>query len=165
MLYICLMFFYINILYASEHDLSQITIEMTTPIPDNSMDTPLRDLCDDMIYYYFKGNGTKIRDQIKPYLERKLNSSWKRQKISRMQGLELKRSSVKIDPDIERFITKRVSQAMEEAFMEEHEVRMRFQNEADSKVTKNQVAVITAVTGVVTAAITAGVTIAIAFGT
>lgn len=142
----------------------EISIEMTTPIPENSGDTPLRDLCDDMIFYYFKGNGEKIRDQIKPYLERRLNSSWKRQKINRMQNIELKRLSSTIEPDIERYINKKVSQSMEEAFDEEHQTRMRYQTEAGERCSKNQVAVITAITGVITAAIAAGVTLAITFG-
>jgi len=141
-----------------------IVIEMT-PMSDSSMNTPTRDICDEMIHYYFKGNGEKIRDQIKPYLQRRLQSSWKRQKLASIESIDLKRSSTVVNPEIERYINKKVSQAMEEAFEEEHETRMRYQTESRERCSKNQVAAITAITGVVTAAIAAGVTLAITFGT
>lgn len=141
-----------------------IVIELT-PMSDASMSTPNRDICDEMIYYYFKGNGEKIRDQIKPYLQRRLQSSWKRQKLASIESIDLKRSSTVVNHEIERYINKKVSQAMEEAFEEEHETRMRYQSEARERCSKNKVAAITALTGVVTAAIAAGVTLAIAFGT
>jgi len=155
-------------IYASESS-HEVAIEMAavtdTPQAESSMSTPTRDICDEMIYYYFKGNGEKIRDQIKPYLQRRLQSSWKRKKLTSIESIDLKRSSTVVDPGVERYINKKVSQAMEEAFQEEHETRLRYQHEARERCSKNQVAAITAITGVVTAAIAAGVTLAIAFGT
>lgn len=162
-----LLFLVINI-YASESSHDSV-IEMPNVVESqlvgSSMSTPIRDLCDEMIHYYFKGNGEHIRDHIKPYLQRRLDSSWKKQKLSRLNDIDLKRLSVKVEPDVERYINKKVSQAMEEAFQEEHETRMRYQTEARERCSKNKVAAITAITGVVTAAIAAGVTLAITFGT
>lgn len=142
----------------------EVTIEME-PISEASMSTPTRDICDEMIYYYFKGNGEKIRDQIKPYLQRRIQSPWKKQKLSSIQSIDLKRSSTIVDPEVEKYINKKVSQAMEEAFEEERRERIHFEAEARERCSKNQVAAITAITGVITAAIAAGVTLAITFGT
>lgn len=140
------------------------TIEIVSH-PESSMSTPMRNICDDMILYYFKGNGVHIRDQIKPYLERRLNQSWKRTKIQALESVPLGRESVQLEPELERFIIKKVSQALEEAFAEEHQTRLRYQSEARERLTKNKVAVITTVTNMVTALVTAGITLAIAFGT
>ncbi len=148
---------------SSSHIPSIITEMPSTPIPSDS--TPIRDICDDMINYYFKGNGEQIRDQIKPYLQRRLDASWKKTKIRQLEQVPLHRSSIQLDPLIERYINKKVSQALEEALTEEHQTRLRYQSEAGEKISKNQVAVITAITGVITAAITAGVTLAIALAT
>lgn len=162
MMFIIFLLFHSIYLYAS--DMGEITVD-TNKLSELSISTPTRDICDEMIHYYFKGNGEKIRDQIKPYLQRKLQSTWKRQKLDRIEAMNLKRSSTVVDSDLEKYINKKVSQAMEEAFEEEHQIRMRYQSEVRERCSKNQVAAITAITGVVTAAIAAGVTLAIAFGT
>jgi len=129
-----------------------------------SLDTPVRDICDEMIYYYFKGNGEHIRDQIKPYLQQRLASPLKKKKLARLDDIALLRASTKVDPDVQDYINKKVSRAIEDAFQEERRRRIHYQEESHSRLTKPKAAVITAVASLITAGITAGVTLAITFG-
>jgi len=155
-------------IYASE--ISDVVVDINSAASSalgasSSLDTPVRDICDEMIYYYFKGNGIHIRDQIKPYLQQRLASPLKKKKLARLDDIELKRASTKVEPEIEDYINKKVSRAIEDAFQEEYRRRIHYQEESHSRLTKPKAAIITAITSLVTAGITAGVTLAITFGT
>lgn len=157
MLYLLLLFLPC---YAADNE-CKITIQHQS----ESSDSPTRtDVYDSMMLYFFKGNGTEVRDHIKPYLQRKMQRAKRNSKLLQLQEIPFEKvaqNEYEIKPQLQDYINKRVSKAMEEAFKEEHAVRMRYQFESEQKLTKSKAAIITGITTMITAVVTAGVTIAI----
>lgn len=140
----------------------EIVIPVTTSdweVSLGSLPTPPHELCEQMIDYFFKGNGEHIRDRILPKLQRQLENVWHHKKVTRLQTLTV--SERKLDPSIEKFIVKRVAYAMEEALDEERSERERFESEAKNRVTKTRAALLTAAATIISALITGGLSIGV----
>lgn len=166
-----LLFLFLSVNAADNTECSISVIPSTTSL--QSSDSPNMyvgnrlDVYDGMMCYFFKGNGTTVRDQIKPYLQRNMQKAKRHSKLIKLEQLPIdKLTANEIDDDhLKQYINKKVSKALEEAFSEEHQIRMRYQQESQEKLTKNQVALITALTSLSAAIITAGVTIAVTMTT
>lgn len=140
------------------------TGEIVISLQDYQEHTPTREIAEIMISHFFDGNGESIRERLRPYLERKLESTKRKSKLIRVKNIPSGDSPDRIDGDIAKFITRKVSKAMEEALQEQSDAALRFQNESANRVTKKNVALITSVTSILTALAAAGVTIAVTFG-
>jgi len=140
------------------------TGEIIISLQDCQEHTPTREIAEIMISHFFDGNGESIRERLRPHLERKLESTKRKSKLIRVKNISPGDSPDRIDGDIAKFITRKVSKAMEDALQEQSDAALRFQNESANRVTKKNVALITSVTSILTALAAAGVTIAVTFG-
>lgn len=137
---------------------SEIAIHIPQP-----KDSPERiHAIEHMMDYFFKGNGVEIRDEVRPYLQARLNKTKRLSKIAKIDAIS---SSARIDEEIASYINKTVSKAIEAAYIEEKNARLRYQEEAHQRYPKTKVVLITSITSIITALIGAGITIAVSLTT
>lgn len=140
------------------------TGEIVICLQNHQEHTPTREIAEIMINHFFEGNGESIRDRLRPHLERKLENTKRKSKLIRVKNIPPGDSPDRIDGDIAKFISRKVSQAMEDALKEQTDSASHYQNEAANRVTKKKVALIASATSILTALAAAGVTIAVTFG-
>lgn len=104
---------------------------------------------------------TSMASLIKPYLHQGLIKENRRSKLMKLQSVPVDQwSTYKPNEELEMYINKRVNKAMEHALVDENAIKLKYKSEAEERVTKKKVAIITAITAIITACLAAGVSIA-----